>query len=117
MDSESHDATKVTYALEDPRIYAICGEQAEPTENYDSAFLTFYKHCDDLEFFEEVIKPERFIQALDHAGFFNPYTMRVSKWYQKTTLKGDVSHFSPFSRTSDYRDVLAESYRPEKFGD
>ena len=76
-------------------------EQAEPTENYHYAFLTFYRHNDDLEMFEEVWKPERFIQALDHAGFFNPYTMRVSKWYQKTTLKGDVSHFSSFSRTSD----------------
>ena len=46
------------------------------------------------------MKPERFKETPDHAGF-NPDTMRVSKWYQKTTLKGDVSHFSSFSRTSD----------------
>ena len=44
-------------------------EQAEPTENYDYAFLTFDIHYDDLDFFEDVIKPERFIQALDHAVF------------------------------------------------
>ena len=30
-----------------------------------------------------------------------PDTMRVSKWYQEATLKGDVSHFSSFNRTSD----------------
>ena len=46
------------------------------------------------------MKPERFTEALDHAGF-NPDTMRVSKWYQKTTFKSDVSHFSSFCRTRD----------------
>ena len=52
----------------------------------------------DLEFNEEVMKPERFTEALDHTGF-NPETMRVSK--QKTTHNGDVSHFSSFLRTID----------------
>ena len=46
------------------------------------------------------MKPERFTEAPDHSGF-NPGSMRVSKWYQRTTPKGDVSHFSRFSRTSD----------------
>ena len=46
------------------------------------------------------MKPERFTETLDHAGV-NPDAIRVSKWYRKTTLKGDVSHFSSFSRTSD----------------
>ena len=46
------------------------------------------------------MKPERFTEALDHAGF-NPDTMRASKKFQKTTFKCNVSHFSSFSRTSD----------------
>ena len=46
------------------------------------------------------MKPQRFTEAPDYAGF-NPDTMRVSKWYQRMTLKGDVSHFSFLSRTSD----------------
>ena len=58
------------------------------------------RHSVDLEFNEEVVKPERFIEAPDHTGF-NPDTMRVSGWYQKTTSKGNVPHFSSFSRTSD----------------
>ena len=39
------------------------------------------------------MKPERLTEALDNAGF-NPDTIRVSNWYQETTLKGDISHFS-----------------------
>ena len=46
------------------------------------------------------MKPERFTETLDHAGV-NPNAIRVSKWYRRTTLKGVVSHFSSFSRTSD----------------
>ena len=42
-------------------------------------------------FLQTVVKPER----------FSPDTTRVSKWYQEATLKGDVSHFSSFSRTSN----------------
>ena len=52
----------------------------------------------DLQFNEEVMKPERFTEAPDHTGF-NPDNMRVSS--QKTTHNGDVSHFSSFFRTSD----------------
>ena len=37
----------------------------------------FSRHNVDLKFNEEVLKPERFKQTLDHAGF-NPDTMRVS---------------------------------------
>ena len=81
------------------RINRWTKNSAEPIENCYYAFLTFPDY-DDLEFSEEVMKPERFIQALDHAAY-NPDTVRVSKWYQKTTLKGDASHFSSFSRTSD----------------
>ena len=62
--------------------------------------LAFSRHSVDLKFNKEVMKPERFTEAPDHAGF-NPDAMRASKWQQKTTLEGDVSHFSSFSRTSD----------------
>ena len=51
-------------------------------------------------FNEEVMKPERFTEAPDYAGL-HPDTMKVSKWYLKTTLNRDVSHFSFLSRTSD----------------
>ena len=147
MDSESQDATKITSALADSRIYSfmkmmtlymrivaitiflsvslssspsgvaistsrpagVCrikrwtknsAEQAECIENYYYESLAFSRHCVDLEFNEEVMKPERFTEAPDHAGF-NPGTMRVCKWYQKTTRTGDVSHFLSLSRTSD----------------
>ena len=33
--------------------------------------------------------------------------MKVSKWHLETTLKGDVSHFSSFSRASD---AFVETY-------
>ena len=46
------------------------------------------------------MKPERLTEAPNQAGF-DPDTMKVSTWYQEATLKGDVSHFSSFSRTSD----------------
>ena len=46
------------------------------------------------------MKPEGLTEAPDHAGL-DPDTMRVSKWYQETTLQGDVAHFSFFSPTSD----------------
>ena len=75
-------------------------EQTERTENYYYESLAFARHSVHLEFNEEVMKPERFTEAPDHAGF-NPDTMKVSKRYQETTLKGDVSHFSSFSRASD----------------
>ena len=75
-------------------------EQAEFIENYFYESLASSRRSVDLEFNEEVMKPERFTEALDHAGF-NPDTMRVSNWYQKTTLKSDVSHFSSFCRTRD----------------
>ena len=52
------------------------------------------------------MKPEKLTEAPDHSGF-NPDTMRVGKCFQKTTLKGDVSHFSSFSRT---RDTLVQTY-------
>ena len=52
------------------------------------------------DFNEEVIKPERFTEATDHA-VVNPDNVRVSTLYQKTTLQGNVLHFSTFSRTSD----------------
>ena len=64
-----------------------------------SLWIFFFRHSVDLDFNEEVMKPERFTETPDHAGV-NPDTIRVSKWYRKTTLKGDVSHFSSFSRTS-----------------
>ena len=70
-------------------------EQAEFIENYFYESLASSRHSVDLEFNEEVMKPERFTEELDHAGF-NPDTMRVSKGYQKTTLKSDVLHFSSF---------------------
>ena len=69
-------------------------------ENHFCESLALCRHNVDLEFNGEVMKPDRYQETPDHAGF-NPNTMRVSKWYQKTTLKGDVSHFSSFSRTSD----------------
>ena len=59
-----------------------------------------------VEFDEEVMKPERLTEALDNAGF-KPDTRRGSKWYQKATLKGDVSHFSSSSRMSD---AFVETY-------
>ena len=46
------------------------------------------------------MKPERFTETPDHAGV-NPDAISFSKWYRQTTFKGDVSHFSSFSRTSD----------------
>ena len=55
-------------------------EQADIIENYFYESLASSRHSVDLEFNEEVMKPERFTEALDHAGF-NPDTMRVSKWY------------------------------------
>ena len=75
-------------------------EHAERIENYYYESLALSGHSVDQEFNEEVMKPERFTEAPDHAGF-NPDTMRVSKWYQKATLKGDVSHFKSFNRTRD----------------
>ena len=75
-------------------------EQAGRFENYFYESLDFSRHSVDLDFNEEVMKPERFTETPDHAGV-NPDTIRVSKWCRKTTLKGDVSHFSSFSRTSD----------------
>ena len=74
-------------------------EHAERIENdyYDS--LAIYRQSVDLEFNEEVLKPERLTETHDHAGF-QSRNMRVSNWYQKASLKGDVSHFSSFSRTS-----------------
>ena len=73
----------------------ISAEQAEFIENYFYESLASSRHSVDLEFNEEVMKPERFTEELDHAGF-NPDTMRVSKGYQKTTFKSDVSHISSF---------------------
>ena len=75
-------------------------EQAERIENYYHETLAFSRHSVDLELNEVVMKPERFTEAPDHAGLKTD-TMRVCKWYQKTTPKGDVSHFSSFSHTSD----------------
>ena len=46
------------------------------------------------------MKPERLTGEPDSASF-TPDTMKVRKWYQATTLKGDFSHFSSFSPTSD----------------
>ena len=62
--------------------------------------LDFSSHCVDLELNEEVLMPERFVEVSHHACV-NPDDMTISKWCQKTTLKGDVSHFSSVSRTSD----------------
>ena len=45
------------------------------------------------------MKSERVTEAPDDAGL-KPDTMRVSKWYQEATHKGDFSHFSSFNRTS-----------------
>ena len=144
MGSEGQDATKITSALADWRIYSfvkmmtlymcivaitiflcvspsfspsvamstsrpagVCrsnrwaknsAEQAERLESYCYESLAFSRRSVDLEFNEEVMKPERFTEAPDHTGF-NPDNMRVSK--QKTTHNGDVSHFSSFFRTSD----------------
>ena len=69
------------------------------TTFYESLAFFHFRHSVDLDFNEEV-KPERFTETLDLAGV-NLDTIRVSKWYRKTTLKGEVSHFSSFSRTSD----------------
>ena len=46
------------------------------------------------------MKPARLTEAPDNAGL-NPDTMKVSKWYQETTRKNDVPHFSLSSRMSD----------------
>ena len=147
MHSESQDATKITSALADPRIYSfmkmmtlyMCmvviniflsaspsfsssvvtmstsrpigfcrsnrwtknsAEHAERIENYFYESLAFSRHSVDLEFDEEVMKPERLTGEPDSASF-PPDTMKVSKWYQEATRKGDVSHFSSFSPTSD----------------
>ena len=81
-------------------------EQAGLFENYFYESLASSRHSVDLEWNEEVVKPERFKEAPDHSGF-NPDTMRVGKCFQKTTLKGDVSHFLSFSRTSD---TFVETY-------
>ena len=76
-------------------------EQAGRFENYFYESLDFFfRHSVDLDFNEEVMKLESFTETPDHAGV-NPDTIRVSKWYRKTTLKCDVSHFSSSSRTSD----------------
>ena len=46
------------------------------------------------------MKSERLTEAPDNASS-NPDTMKVSKWYQETTLKGDVSQFSSFNCVID----------------
>ena len=170
MDSESQDATKITSALADPRIYSsmqmmtrdmhmnaitifliislsflpvfwqcrhedslvsarqairtrnqfmkitiarsfgksrpagVCrinrwtknsAGQVERIENYFYESLAFTRHFVDLEFTEEAMKPEKFIEAPDHAGF-NPDTMRVSKWLQRrlSRVTFHTSHLS-----------------------
>ena len=124
MESESQDATKITYALEDSRIYSsvkmmtvdmhmnartilliislsfsssvlamstrrltgVCRIN-QWTKYYGS--LAFSRQSVDLEFNEEVMKPERFTEAPDHTDL-KPDTMKGSKWYQEA-----------ISRTSD----------------
>ena len=81
-------------------------EQAGRFENYFYESLASSRHSVGLDSNEEVMKPERFKEAPDHSGF-NPDTMRVGKCFQKTTLKGDVSHFLSFSCTSD---TFVETY-------
>ena len=44
-------------------------EQAERIENYFYESLAFFRHSVDLEYNEEVMKPERFKEAPDHADF------------------------------------------------
>ena len=144
MNSESQDATKITSALADSRMYSfmkmmtlymlvvviniflsfslscspsvvtmststptgVCPvnrwkkDSAERIENNYYESLAFSRLSVDLEFDEEVMKPERLTEAPENAGL-NPDTTKVSKWYQETTRKDDVSHFSSFSRKSD----------------
>ena len=49
---------------------------------------------------EETVKPGRPTDALENAGI-DPDTMKVRKWHQETTRKGDVSHLSFSSRVGD----------------
>ena len=84
---------------------------AERIENHSYESLAFYRHSVDLEFDEEVVKPERLTESPDSAGF-NPDTMKVSKWYQEATRKSDVSHFSSSRGTSDaFADTDWTSYQ------
>ena len=62
-------------------------EQAGRFENYFYESLDFFRHSVDLDFNEEVMKPERFTEALDHAGV-NPDAIRVSKWYRTDDSQG-----------------------------
>ena len=76
-------------------------EHDERIKNYCHESLVFFRHSVDLEFDEEVMKPKRLTEAPDNAGC-NPDIMKVSKWYQETTRKGDDDpHFSSSSRMSD----------------
>ena len=76
-------------------------EHDERIKNYCHESLVFFRHSVDLEFDEEVMKPNRLTEAPDNAGL-NPDIMKVSKWYQETTRKGDDDpHFSSSSRMSD----------------
>ena len=89
-------------------------EHAEGVENYCYESLAFSRHSVDLEFDEEVMKPEKLTKAPHNAGF-NPDTMKVSRWYQETTRNGDVSHFSSTSRMSDtFVETDRTSYRGRK---
>ena len=61
------------------RLTKNSAEHAERVENYYYEFLAFSRHSVDLEFNEEVMKPEKLTEAPDNAGF-NLDTMKVSKW-------------------------------------
>ena len=82
------------------RVNRWTRNSAERFENYYYESLAFSQHNVDLAFDEEIMKPERLTQAPENAGF-DPDTMKVSKWYQETTRKDDVSHFSFSSRMND----------------
>ena len=47
----------------------------------------FFRHSVDLDFNEEVMKPERFTEALDHAGV-NPDTIRSKQMVPKDDSQG-----------------------------
>ena len=75
-------------------------EHDERIDNYYYESLVFSRHSVDLEFDEEIMKPKRLTEAPDNAGF-NPDIIKLSKWYQETTRKGDDPHYSSSSRMSD----------------
>ena len=64
-------------------------------------------------FDEENLEPEQLTRALENAGI-DPWTMRVSKWYQEPAPKDDDSQSPSTTRVSDVIEVLIPDTRAWK---